>query len=483
MKICLVSSEVAPLAKTGGLADVVAGLGRYLESNGHDVRIFMPLYGRISRDEFPFETVDAATSVTLDLGKEKFEFALRRTKLPNSESLPVYGIDCPQLFHREELYGSYADEHVRFGLLNRAVLESCQRLQWAPDVFHLNDWHTGLLPLYLKTLYAWDDLFRHAKTLLTIHNIGYQGTFPTDALADLGLEKYATLFHQGDYRDGFVNFLKTGMIYSDWLTTVSETYAKEIQTSDYGMGLEDVLVQRAGALTGIVNGVDYGDWNPEIDPLIRHHYTADDLTGKPKNKAELIKAFELEIDANAPLFGSVSRLTGQKGFELLPDILPILLRQENMGLVILGSGEEKYEKYFQWLRDKFPTKVGIFRGYNNELAHKIEAGADMFLMPSRYEPCGLNQMYSLKYGTAPIVRRTGGLADTVVPFNPRTGEGTGFVFERFDVDELHREMRRALEVWQDRNAWARLVQNGMAQDFSWQRQGPRYENLYSGLHA
>lgn len=479
-RICLVSSEVAPLAKTGGLADVAAGLSRYLAAAGHDVRIFMPHYAQVPAD---VETVpvENAQDLEMNLGETSYKFSLKLAHLPGPERVKVYLVDCPALFHRDELYGSYSDEPVRFGLLSRAVLESCQRLQWGPHVFHCNDWHTGLLPLYLKTSYAWDKLFANARTLLTIHNIGYQGTFSKDALSDLGLEQQAKLFHQGDYKEGTINFLKTGLLYADWITTVSETYAREIQTEELGMGLESVLRQRSNVLTGIVNGCDYGDWNPSDDALIPHHYTRDDLAGKAKNKAVLASAFELDLAPGAPLFGSVSRLTGQKGFELLPDILPILLRETQMGYVVLGSGEKKYETYFQWLRDRFPKQVGFYRGYNNELAHRIEAGADLFVMPSRYEPCGLNQMYSLRYGTVPIVRRTGGLADTVQPFDPRTGEGTGFVFDEFEPESLHREMRRALSVWQDRGAWARLVQNGMQRDYSWSRQGPRYEALYAKL--
>ncbi len=481
LKICLVSSEVAPLAKTGGLADVAAGLGRYLKTAGHDVRIFMPFYDRQSYDDVTFESLGEAQDVRVDhFGDSGFTFSVKLTVLPGSD-VPIYCVVCPELFDREELYGSYSDEHVRFGLLNRAVLETCQRLGWAPDVFHCNDWHTGLLPLYLKTHYGWDQLFRESKTMLTIHNIGYQGTFSTDALKDLGLDEHANLFYQEDYREGFVNFLKTGLIYSDWLTTVSDTYAREIQTEEFGMGLEEILQRRAGALTGIVNGVDYEDWSPETDPLINHNYSADDLSGKAKNKADLIEVFHLDVPMDAPLIGCVSRLTGQKGFELLLDILPVLLRQENMGFLILGSGEEKYEQYFQWLRDAFPTKVGVYKGYNNELAHKIEAGADVFLMPSRYEPCGLNQMYSLRYGTVPVVRGTGGLADTVVRFDPATGVGTGFVFQDFDVDQLHAEMRRCLQTWKDQGAWSHLIQNGMRQDFSWEKQGLLYEQLYRSL--
>jgi starch synthase len=264
---------------------------------------------------------------------------------------------------------------------------------------------------------------------------------------------------------------------------VSRTYAEEIQTAEFGMGLEGVLASRRDVLRGIVNGVDYGDWDPATDALIPHNYTPDDLSGKSQNKKELLEQFELGFDERVPLFGIVSRLTGQKGFDLLPDILPILLQRQDIRLVVLGSGESVHEEYFQWLRDTYPTKVANYRGYNNELAHRIEAGADMFLMPSRYEPCGLNQMYSLKYGTVPIVRQTGGLADTVQAFDPATGRGTGFVFGEFRPEALLHAVRQALEVWSQPPTWARLVQNGMAQDYSWERQGREYEELYASLRT
>jgi starch synthase len=354
-------------------------------------------------------------------------------------------------------------------------------LQWAPDVVHCNDWHTALIPLYLRTLYAWDRLFARTRTVLTIHNIGYQGTFGTDVLDDLGLRQVQHLFHQGDYREGRINCLRTGILYADHLTTVSRTYAREIQTAEHGHGLQDSIGQRASALTGIVNGVDYGEWNPEIDPFIAAKYGAADRRGKAVDKRALLERFQLPAGPATPLIGAVSRLTMQKGFELLPDSLPVLLREHDVRFVLLGSGEERYERYFQWLRDSLPHKVGFYRGFNDELAHQIEAGADMFLMPSRYEPCGLNQMYSLRYGTVPIVRHTGGLADTVTPFEPSTGKGTGFVFHDFTAQALLETMRWALRNYHSPKDWERCVQNGMAMDFSWDRQGQEYLQLYRRL--
>lgn len=481
LRICLVSAEVAPFAKTGGLADVVSGLARYLHRAGHDVRIYMPLY-RDARERLGETTPSSEQQgVSVRFGGRELTFSVRTAPLPGGGPW-VYLVECPELYDRNGYYTGDPDEHLRFAMLCRAALEGCQRMQWAPDVFHGNDWHTGLLPLYLKTLYAWDRLFEPSRTLLTIHNLGYQGVFAEQVLSDLGMGELRRLVDQDDLAQGRVNFLKTGILHADRLSTVSETYAREILTPECGMGLEGVLQRRAEALVGIVNGVDYGDWDPRTDPYLPFHYSIRDLSGKVANKRALLADFDL-APGDVPVLGIVSRLTAQKGFELLPDILPVLLHGDDVRLVVLGSGEERYEGYFQWLRDAFPDKAAFYRGYHEPLAHRIEAGADVFLMPSRYEPCGLNQMYSLRYGTPPVVRRTGGLADTVRPFDPATAQGTGFVFEQFSSDALFSELRRALSLWPDRELWRRLVRNGMGQDFSWDRQGRRYVALYEEMAA
>jgi starch synthase len=482
LRICFVSSEVAPFAKTGGLADVVGGLARWLGSEGHDVRIFMPLYGQVLRQGRDLVVAGDIGEVQLRFDGAMQTFRCRFGLLPESQ-VKVYFVDCPAMFAREPIYSStYEDEHIRFGLLCRAALESCQRLDWSPDVFHLNDWHTGLLPLYLKTLYGWDQKLSRSRTLLTIHNIGYQGPFPGRVVDDLGLANERHLFHQDDLNQkGEVNFLKTGLMYADRITTVSETYAREIRTPEGGRGMQDVLNARAAVLTGIVNGVDYGTWDPASDPMIPQRYGPKDLSGKAVCKRRLLERFDLAVDEGALTIGIVSRLTGQKGFDLLPDVLPVVMRDPRVRLCVLGSGEARYEEYFQWLRDQMPDRVGIYRGYNEELAHWIEAGADVFLMPSQFEPCGLNQLYSLRYGTPPIVRRTGGLADTVETWNPAAGTGTGFVFERYDSHALLETMLQVRRAWDDRAAWRRLQANGMAMDFSWARQGPRYVDLYRKL--
>lgn len=482
LSIALVSSEIAPFAKTGGLADVACGLSRFLAEQGHDVRLFMPLYRSVAEGDWQLQPVAELARLEMSFGSVQHTVSVLSAELPGA-SATVYFLDCPALFARDSIYTEDRDEHVRFAMLSRAAIECCQRLQWGPDVFHCNDWHAGLLPLYLRTIYAWDGLFADTRTLLTIHNIGYQGTFSIDSLDEVSLGDQRHLLPEEDVRNGTLNFLKVAATYADALTTVSRTYAQEIQRSDYGMGLEELLQSRREVLVGIVNGVDYSDWSPEVDPLIAHNYGPGDMRGKAANRDALLGKFGLSAGPGVPVLGVVARLTSQKGFELFPDVMPPLLERHDLRLVVLGSGEDKYERYFQWLRNQHPERVGFFRGYHNELAHQIEAGSDIFLMPSRYEPCGLNQMYSLKYGTVPVVRRTGGLADTVQPFDLRTGKGTGFVFDEFEAIGLHRAIESALRVYREPAVWQKLVQNGMQQDFSWDRQGADYLTLYRRMIA
>ncbi|MEZ5965313.1 MAG: glycogen synthase GlgA [Planctomycetota bacterium] len=483
LRLCLVASEVAPFAKTGGLADVVAGLARFLDHDGHDVRVVLPLYRSVRSEFRDLRPLAPAQNVEVRSPSGAVQrFGALTTKLPGSGADVVF-LDCPALYDRDGIYRSDGDDHLRFGLLSRGALEVCQRLQWSPDIVHCNDWHTALVPIYLRTSYAWDGLFASTKTLLTIHNIGFQGVFGPDVLDDLGLRDQQQLLHQDDLRDGRVNFLKTGILYANWINTVSRTYAQEILTPEFGSGVEGELNRRRDSLSGIVNGVDYGEWDPAHDPHIAATYDRANLAGKTACRRALLARLGLPDDPHAAVLGVVSRLTWQKGFELLPDVLPTLLDGENIRFVLLGSGEDGYERYFQRLRDQFPRQVGFYRGFHNELAHQIEAGADMFLMPSRYEPCGLNQMYSLRYGTVPIVRRTGGLADTVQQYEEGRPDGTGFTFGAFAPGALLDTVRYALRTWRNKSAWAELMHNGMAKDFSWQRQGHEYLALYRMLRG
>ena len=484
LRICLTASEAAPFAKTGGLADVITGLSRQLDREGHDVRVFLLYYQRLrqgaEQGEIEVAPLQGGDNLEVRLKNRTLRFSILQSSLPQNDAA-LYLIDCPELYDRKDLYTNEPDEALRFAMLSCAVLETCQRLTWAPDIFHTNDWHTALLPLYLKTVYAWDQMFSRSRTVLTIHNIGYQGMFADSVLDQIGLSDQRAHVHHGDLRDGRVSFLKTGVLHANQLTTVSRTYAKEILTAEYGMGMDELLRTRSSDLRGIVNGVDYGDWDPATDPLIPHNFTAKDLSGKARMKEALLSRMGLPVDKKALTFGVVSRLTSQKGFDLFADSIPVILQREDVRLCVLGSGDDNNEKYFQWLRDTWPNKVGIYRGYHEELAHWIEAGSDVFLMPSRYEPCGLNQMYSLRYGTPPLVRRTGGLADTVQAWDPKTKKGTGFLFDEFSSHALLGTLEWVLKNWRDQEGWRTLMQNGMQQDFSWARQTMDYVALYRAL--
>ncbi|HXV60452.1 MAG TPA: glycogen/starch synthase [Vicinamibacteria bacterium] len=478
LRIAYLSSEVAPFAKTGGLADVALGLPRALGKLGHDVRVFLPYYSGIEASGQAITSVDVG-SFAVNLGGEPIGTSLFSVKLPDS-GVTAYLVHCPRYYARPQIYTNDPDEPLRFLFFCRAVLESCQRLGFAPHVFHANDWQSALTPLLKKTLYAWDELFASARTLLTIHNLAYQGVFPSSVLGAIGLAD-SQPFDANDLRNGEVNFLKTGIVHADGLSTVSPTYASEIQGPEQGYGLDPFLRQRRDRLVGILNGVDYREWDPSRDSRIPFHYSSADLSGKTRNKEHLLRRFGLPYSPSVPLIGMVSRLFYQKGIELLYDALPTIFGSETVQLIVLGSGEAGYEAFFHGLERRFTDRVRFYRGFHDELAHQIEAAADMFLMPSRYEPCGLNQLYSLRYGTVPIVRRTGGLADSVRLFDSVTGEGTGIVFDHFTPDGVVWALRTAIRLYEDEPAWSRLVANAMAEDFSWDRLVERYVALYREL--
>jgi starch synthase len=481
MRVAFAAAEVAPYAKTGGLADVAGALPLELGRQGHDVRVFMPLHGRIDQGKYPSVPVDFLQGVWIALGPHAYAFSVRTAKMPDSD-VDIYFIDCPPLFHRPGIYSGEWDEHLRFALFSRAVLECCQRMGWSPHVLHCNDWHTALLPIYLRTLYSWDRLFADTRTVLTIHNIAYQGVFPSDVVGNLGLAEYHWLLYQEDLERGRINFLRTGLLYANVVTAVSKTYAREIQTEAFGNGMERVLRARAESVIGIVNGVDYSVWDPASDPYLQHHYDVDTVAeGKRANRAQLLREVQLSDDPKVPLLAVVSRLTAQKGFDLVFEPLAEALRYLDVRVVVLGSGEPGLEMRFHDLQRAYPQKCFFYRGYHERLAHLIEAAADIFLMPSRFEPCGLNQMYSLRYGAVPIVRKTGGLADTVQLYDPATGQGTGIVFDHYDVTAFAWALKAALLLFKDKPAFARMRANGMAQDFSWQRQGAEYVKLYQAL--
>jgi starch synthase len=480
LRICFVASEVAPLAKTGGLADVASALPRYMHGQGHDVRLFLPFYSSIDASRLELVLLDTVKDVPVTLGAHRYSFSIVSARLPGS-SLSVNLVHCPALYNRPGIYSAGADEHLRFLLLTRAAIETCQRTGFAPQIFHCNDWHTAFAPLYLRSVYAWDRLFALTRTVLTIHNIGYQGIFPAASASDLGLGDAQPLLHQEELRAGRINSLRHGILYADVITTVSPTYAREICTDQYGMGLQGALRARGAAVIGILNGVDYTEWNPATDPHLPHHYSAEDLAGKTRSKQFLMRTLKLELGRRVPLLGMVTRLTVQKGIDLLFESLPRVFANRNLRAVVLGSGESRYEEFFTALQRAHRGQIVFHRGYSEKLAHLIEAASDMFLMPSLYEPCGLNQMYSLKYGTVPIVRRTGGLADSVQLYDPDTGTGTGIVFDDYNPQAATWAINAAIDLYQNRAAWTRIMLNGMAQDFSWEKQGAQYVDLYSRL--
>ncbi len=480
MNVLFVSAEVAPFAKTGGLGDVAGALPRYLGKNGHDVRVVVPMYQRVRTKDRQFEPVLGET--VIDLGGTRVPFSVYSSKLPGTE-VPVYFIHCPGLYDRPNIYTSDSDEHLRFCVLQHAALRLCQALQFAPDIVHANDWQTALLPLMLRTVYAWDRLFSRTRTVLTIHNIGHQGTFGAHVLPETGLAGAAGSFHQDHLREGRINFLLTGILYANVITTVSPTYAREIQTPEHGVGLDAFLRGRRDVLFGILNGIDEDEWSPERDQKIAVRYSVDTLEGKEENKRVLLRAGGLPYVDDVPLIGIVSRLVWQKGFDLCVDVLPGMLRHSRVQLVVLGTGEPKYEQFFGELARRFPKQVAYKRGFSEPLAHQIEAGADMFLMPSRYEPCGLNQLYSLRYGTVPIVHRTGGLADTVQLFNARTGTGNGVVFDHFNGEGLTFALKYALNLFgsgrgPDRARFQTVQRNAMSASHAWEERVGYYEALY-----
>jgi starch synthase len=426
------------------------------------------------------QPLDGLLHVPLQIGPHHYAFSVVATKLPGADAL-VYLIDCPALFARAGIYTTDPDEHLRFLAFTRAVLAACQRMQWSPQILHCNDWHTAFGPLFVKTPLEAEPLFARTRSVLTIHNIGYQGIFAASAIADLELGPKTYLLHQDDLRAGKVNPLRHGILYADAVTTVSPTHAREICTDEYGMGLQDSLRMRGDALMGILNGVDYQVWDPRNDRYLPEHYDPTTLAIKAGLKSAFIERLGLRIPVTTPLAGIVSRLAAQKGIELMFESLPQVLEWRDLGVVALGSGEPQYERFFADLERRFPGRVVFRQGYDDELSHWIEAACDMFLMPSRYEPCGLNQMYSLRYGTVPIVRHTGGLADSVQSYDPETGEGTGIVFNDFDSEALEWALNVALDLYEQPQQWRRMVRNGMAKDFSWERQGEKYVAIYRRL--
>src|SRR5271165_3490616 len=474
MHITFAASECVPFSKTGGLADVVGALPRALASLGHQVSVYVPRYRQTKLTD-P-QTVVRSITIPFD---DKYRFCSVATA-GNSGGVRFYFVDFPEYFEREALYGTsagdYPDNAERFFLFSRAVLEA-SKILGVPHVFHCHDWQSALLPVMLRTLYAEDPAFREVGTVFTIHNMGYQGLFPPDILPLLMLPWDLLTISKMEFF-GQVNFLKGALVYSDFITTVSKKYSLEIQTTEYGFGLEGVLRNRAATVTGILNGVDYDEWSPQTDKFAAAKYSPLDLSGKEQCKRDLLQAFGVTAaDPKVPVIGIVSRFAAQKGFDLIAQIMDRLAREE-MIVVALGAGDKPYEEMFVRLNKQFPNKIAVKVAYDNAIAHKIEAGSDMLLMPSKYEPCGLNQIYSLKYGTVPIVRATGGLDDTIEPWDARSGKGTGFKFTEYNGESLLLTIKHALQAYRDQTSWQVLMRNGMNKDFSWNASAREYGKIY-----
>jgi len=476
LNVFFATSETTPYAKTGGLADVSGALPPAVAALGAEVKLVMPLYRSVMDGDFGLKLLDEHLNV-LHRGRV---LSSRVYMLERGPRLNVYFIRRDEFFDRKMLYGTpegdYFDNADRFIFFSRAVFQLGKLLAVKPDIIHCNDWQTGLIPVYLKNVFQDDPFFRKTRTLLTIHNLAYQGVFPGEYMEISGLP--ASLFSmQGLEYYGKMNFVKGGILFSDLINTVSEKYSLEIRTPEFGQDLDGVLRGRSADIFGVLNGVDYEQWNPSTDPFLAANYGPGDLAGKKKCKEDLLRVYGLDENREIPVIGVISRLAGQKGFDILAEAMEEILRL-NLYLVILGTGDAKYEKQFAEIGRKHRDRVGVRIDFDNALAHKIEAGSDMFLMPSRYEPCGLNQMYSLKYGTIPVVRATGGLDDTILEFDPETGEGNGFKFEEYSSGELVKAVKRARWMYEDKDHWQKIVSNAMSEDFSWGRSAKKYMDLY-----
>ena len=468
MKIAVLSAEAVPFSKTGGLADVSGALPKWLNRAGADAILITPLYLQTSGDVLQARVID-------DLLVE-WRGAVVNCNVFFSEkgSAPTFLIDAPEFFHRSSIYG-FREDYLRFAFFSRAALALLKRLGAPPDIVHLNDWHTGFAAVEIADKRRYDDFYKNVKTVFSIHNLAYQGQFDRQELWKLGFgEAWQTAAFTAD---NTANAMKAGLTCSDWLSTVSRGYARETLTASGGYGLDWLLRERQNRYVGITNGVDYDEWNPASDKNLKAHFHAADLTGKRMCKRDLLQTFGLPQNLDRPVFAWISRLTPQKGVDLLQSVAFEIV-MSGAFFVALGSGANEYENFLQALRDFAPRQVGVFKGYNEPLAHKIEAGADIFLMPSKFEPCGLNQMYSLRYGTIPIVRATGGLDDTVQEFDKLIGTGNGFKFQNYNANEFLEKIYEALFNYQEPETWRKMQFNGMRVNNSWQNAAQNYLQLY-----
>jgi starch synthase len=482
LSILFLSSEVTPYAKTGGLADVAGSLPGALRSLGINVSVALPLYRSVKEGSFQRQLV--LKGLQVPLAGQTVTGNVHATKTEGG--VPVYFFEREDLFDRPNLYrtaeGDYYDNLERFVFFSRAALLFAKAAGMDSDVIHCHDWQTGLIPAYLSTVFRTDPFFSSTTTLFTIHNIGYQGLFPREKLTVCGLPP-ETYHSEGVEYWGAISLLKAGIVYSHAVTTVSPTYSREIQTSEFGLGMDGILRNKSASLHGILNGADYSVWDPARDPHIASHYDSDHLFGKSVNKAALLKETGLEPALlERPVLGMTSRLSHQKGCDLLIPILDELAGMK-VGLVVLGEGEERYERALREAAEKHPGRFSVTIGFDEALSHRIMAGVDIFLVPSLYEPCGLTQMYALKYGTVPVVRATGGLEDTIRDFDSRVKDGNGLKFIPYESKAFLAAIQRAMDLYTDQTIWEILMRNGMAADFSWKRSAERYGELYQSLVA
>lgn len=477
LKILILSAEVVPFAKTGGLADVVGALPKALKSLGHDVRVVMPRYGKIDVAMFGLEHAVGPFDVPLDTAVEQTDL-LTTTITSHAGDVPIYFVEKARLYDRDGIY-MYPDDAERFIFFCRAALEGMRALGWQPDVIHAHDWHTAIVPNWLETIYAQDPFFAETASLYTIHNLAYQGIFGYRVLEVAGLATHGFIMHPDiPHLNDVVDFMGRGIYYADIINTVSETYAQEILTPQMGEGLDPLLRERRDRLFGVLNGIDWDIFNPETDAQIAATYSRSNLEGKRLCKQALQREFNLEQRSEAPLIGMVSRLSDLKGFDLIAAISETLLQQTTVQLVVMGTGDQRYHDLFSSLQQRYPQRIGVQFTFNADLTRRVHAGCDMFLMPSRMEPCGLGQLISLRYGCIPIVRATGGLADTVQDWDPRSRNGNGFVFRSYDHMALFAAVIRALEAYKYRDVWHELMVRGMSADHSWEASARRYVDLY-----
>jgi len=481
VKILFVSAEVYPYAKVGGLADVAGSLPKALAKLGNDIRVVMPKYKQVENKVKDLEMIDE--ELEIDMGRTgKLEAKIYKEMM--NQNVPIYFIENNQYFYRDQIYGTkdgdYPDNPYRFTFFSRAILKMLEKLDWIPDIIHCNDFHTALVPVLLKTEFKNTGLYKDVSTIFTIHNLGYQGIFSRDVLDEVGLDRNLYSIDKMEYW-GKINFMKGGIIFSDRINTVSPNYSREILTTEYGNGLDGVLKTREKDLSGIINGIDYKQWDPKTDLFIKRNYSKKNTEGKIKCKKSLLLEQGIKsprLGLKLPLIGMISRLADQKGFDLIEKALGKIIGL-GANLIILGTGDAHYHRIFKEMSYKFKENFKVNLIFDSKLAHRIYAGCDMFLMPSKFEPCGLGQMISCRYGTIPIVRETGGLADTVIDFDRHIERGTGFVFKKTSTEDMISAIKRSIDAYKDKKKWNRIVRRAMEQDFSWTNSAEEYVKLYN----